>query len=68
MGSGRETIEPGDKAHKRADSGVVVGKGARLGSRVEGLWLEDKQVAFITCSSGIEGCLRMGGVAGGVGL
>jgi hypothetical protein len=30
MGSGRKTIEPRDEAHKRADSGLVVGKGARM--------------------------------------
>ena len=36
MGSGRKTIEPRDKAHKRADSGVVVGNGARMRSSIEG--------------------------------
>lgn len=36
MGSGRETIEARDKAHKRADSGVVVGKGARMRSLIAG--------------------------------
>ena len=37
MGSGRKTIEPRDKAHKRADSGVVVGKGARMRSLIAGV-------------------------------
>jgi hypothetical protein len=37
MGSGRETIEPRSKAHKPADSGVVVGKGARTRSREDAL-------------------------------
>ena len=35
MGSGRETIEPRGKAHKPADSGVVVGNGARIRSPAE---------------------------------
>ena len=34
--SDRETIEPGCKAHKPADSGVVVGKGARMRGLAEG--------------------------------
>jgi hypothetical protein len=37
MGSGRKTIEPRNKAHKPADSGVVVGKGARMRSLVGGV-------------------------------
>jgi hypothetical protein len=35
MGSGRRTIEPRPKAHKPADSGAVVGNGARLCSLSE---------------------------------
>jgi hypothetical protein len=35
MGSGRETIEAGPKAHKPADSGAVVGNGARMCSLSE---------------------------------
>ena len=46
MGSGRETIEPMGKAHKRADSGVVVGNGARIRSLAEALRRENKQ-AFL---------------------
>jgi hypothetical protein len=43
MGSGRETIEPRGKAHKPADSGVVVGKGARKRSPVQTWRTEIKQ-------------------------
>ena len=46
MGSGMETIEPMDKAHKRVNSGVVVGNGARIRSLVEALGRKNKQ-AFV---------------------
>jgi len=43
MGSGRETIESGSKAHKPAASGVVVGNGARVRGLGEGRRKENKQ-------------------------
>jgi len=46
MGSGRETIEPMGKAHKRTDSGVVVGNGARIRSLVEA-WRRENKHAFV---------------------
>ena len=61
MGSGRETIEPGDKAHKRADSGVVVGNGARMCGLGEGWRWGNKQSFVLPGDSGLEGLLLLGG-------
>jgi len=58
MGSGRETIEARDKAHKRADSGVVVGNGARIRSLVEALRRENKQAFVMPRIRGEGACSR----------
>ncbi len=58
MGSGRETIEPMGKAHKRADSGVVVGNGARIRSLVEALRRENKQAFVMPRIRGEGACFR----------
>ena len=58
-----ETIEPGSKAHKRADSGVVVGNGARLRGLVEGWRWEDKQSFVLLCDSWRGSLLPLGGAA-----
>jgi hypothetical protein len=55
MGSGRETIEPRDKAHKRADSGVVVGNGARMCSLREGSSQRNKQGLVLALKLGLDG-------------
>ena len=59
MGSGRKTIEPMVKAHKRADSGVVVGNGARIRSLMEGSRQRNKQGLVLARKSGWTG-LRLG--------
>ncbi|SFO02051.1 hypothetical protein SAMN03159304_01690 [Pseudomonas sp. NFACC24-1] len=58
MGSGRETIEAMGKAHKRADSGVVVGNGARMRSLVEALGWENKQAFVVPRIRGDGACSR----------
>jgi len=59
MGSGRETIEARDKAHKRADSGVVVGNGARIRSLAEALRRENKQAFVMPRIRGEGACSRL---------
>ena len=61
MGSGRKTIEPGGKAHKRADSGVVVGKGARIRSLVEAWRRGNKQSFVLPRNSELKGLFLLGG-------
>ena len=58
MGSGRETIEPMGKAHKRADSGVVVGNGARIRSLAEA-WRRENKQAFVMLWIGGEGACSL---------
>lgn len=55
MGSGRKTIEPRGKAHKRADSGVVVGNGARMCSLMEGSRQRNKQGLVLARKLGLDG-------------
>ncbi len=51
--SDRQTIEPGPKAHKPANSGAVVGNGARMCSLSEYLEVSFKQCLFSGLTVGI---------------
>jgi len=55
MGSGRKTIEPRGKVHKRADSGVVVGNDARMCSLMEGSRQRSKQGLVLTRKLALDG-------------
>jgi hypothetical protein len=62
MGSGRKTIEPRHKAHKRADSGVVVGKGARMRSLIEDVGEGCRREVFLAIRVGCS-VLELGAIS-----